>query len=105
MPWHPDRRARQSQKMSPALRNKIIKRDRARGCWFKLPGCTGYSGKIEIHHIEEVADGGTDDNEDLLVAACRNCHQQYSAHQSAKRAWDWQRKPERHPGVLSDDEL
>jgi hypothetical protein len=56
-----------------------------------------------VHHIEEFVDGGTDD-EHNLTGVCKACHTHYSAQQSQKRAvaaaWDWQRRPEKHPGVL-----
>ncbi len=97
-------RARQGHKLSPAQRKRITDRDRARGCWFKYPGiCMGWTAKIEVHHLVEVEDGGTDDD-DNLVAACQPCHTHFSAQQSQRRAVaaanDWKRKPERHPGVL-----
>lgn len=105
MAWSDKReRARQGKRLSPALRRKIIARDHARGCWFKYPGiCTNWRGRIEVHHLVEVEDGGGDD-EDNLVACCKSCHTRFSAQQSQKRAvaaaWDWKRKPEKHPGVL-----
>lgn len=105
MAWDADRpRARQGKKLPPAQRRRIISRDRARGCWFQYPGiCTGSRGLVEVHHIIEKEDGGQDDD-DNLVLACKPCHVHYSAQQSQKRAvtaaWDWQRKPEKHPGVL-----
>lgn len=97
-------RARQGKKLPPALRAKVIKRDRDRGCWFKYPGkCTELTSRLQVHHLVEVEDGGTDD-EDLLVLACESCHQHYSAQQAQKRAvaaaWDWKRGKEKHPGVL-----
>lgn len=99
-------RARQSQKLPPAKRNKVIRRDKklGRGCYFGYPNiCTGLDGRIEVHHTIEVEDGG-DDSLENLRAACHNCHTVYSAQQSQKRAVaaanEWKRKPERHPGVL-----
>jgi 5-methylcytosine-specific restriction endonuclease McrA len=57
---------------------------------------------VEVHHVIEVEDGGTD-APDNLVAACKPCHQHYSAQRSQQRsvraAWDWLRRPERHPGL------
>jgi 5-methylcytosine-specific restriction endonuclease McrA len=95
-------RARQGKKLPKALRDKVL-RD-ADGCWFKYPSlCTGLDGKLEVHHVVEVEDGGTDD-EDNLVAACKPCHTRFSAQQSQRRAVaaanDWKRRPEKHPGVL-----
>lgn len=110
MPWDKDRPcARQGKKLPPALRRYVIARDRERGCWFQfLDICTGYDGPMEVHHIIEVEDGG-DDSKENLAAACKPCHTRWSARQSQKRATragnDWQRRPERHPGILSDDEL
>jgi 5-methylcytosine-specific restriction endonuclease McrA len=107
MAWDARRqRARQGKKLPPGLRRKIIKRDRSAhaGCWFLfLDICTGLDGVVEVHHKIEVADGGTDDEENL-ASACHNCHQRWSARQSQKRAVksgnDWKRKPEKHPGIL-----
>lgn len=112
MAWDAQRpRARQGKKLPPRLRRKIIARDKANGtgCWFLfLDICTGLEGVVEVHHKVEVEDGGTDD-EDNLASACKPCHTRWSARQAQKRAVkagnDWQRRPERHPGVLSDDEL
>jgi 5-methylcytosine-specific restriction endonuclease McrA len=92
--------------MPPALRRKIINRDRTNGagCYFLfLDICTGLEGRVEVHHIVEVEDGG-DDSEGNLAAACYPCHTRFSARQSQKRAvkagGDWKRKPEKHPGIL-----
>lgn len=98
--------ARKGAKLTPAQRNKIIRRDRANGvgCYFMfLDICTGLEGPIEVHHIIEAEDGG-DNSDDNLRAACRNCHRRYSARQSQKRAVkaanEWKRQPERHPAAL-----
>lgn len=104
MAWD-KRGARKGKRRIPeSQRRRIIARDREQGCWFKYPGiCTGWDDKIEVHHILDAEDGGADDD-DNLVAACKACHVHYSAQESQKRsvaaAWDWKRKPERHPGVL-----
>lgn len=103
MPWDKNRpRARQGKHLPPAVRRRVIRKSTR--CWFSFQGiCTGLTGKVEIHHLHDVADGG-DDNERGLVAACAPCHQHYSAQVSQRRAveaaWSWQRKPERHPGTL-----
>lgn len=99
-----DRRRSGKTKLSAAKRARIIAQSKARGCWFKYPYiCTGLDGKIEIHHVVDDADGGTDDD-DNLVAACQPCHTHYSAQRSQQKAvaaaWDWKRKPEKHPGIL-----
>jgi 5-methylcytosine-specific restriction endonuclease McrA len=101
------RGARKGKRRIPeAQRQRIIKAAKADGigCFFKFPLiCTGLTGKVEVHHVIDAEDGGGDDD-DNLVAACKPCHQHYSARQSQRRAvaaaWDWKRKPERHPGVL-----
>lgn len=102
-------RARQGKKLPEGKRTRIMNRDRNRGCWFKFPGiCVGWSARIEVHHLVEVEDGGTDDD-DNLVAVCKPCHTHFSAQQSQRRAVaaanDWKRRPEPHPGVLRDDEV
>ena len=65
--------------------------------------CTGLDGVIEIHHVIEAEDGGTDALANLR-AACKPCHTRWSARQSQKRAVkagnEWKRQPEKHPGVL-----
>lgn len=103
MTWE-KRGKRKVKKLSESTRKFVINRDRRHGCWFKYPGiCTGWDANIQVHHIIEAEDGGSDDP-DNLVAACEACHVHYSAQQSQKRAveaaWDWKRKPEKHPGVL-----
>lgn len=106
MPWDNEKRKRQGHKLPLSQVARIIKRDRERGCWFQYPGkCigTGPKAQVQIHHVIEVEDGGTDDDENLVLA-CAPCHVHYSAQQSQKRAvaaaWDFKRKPEKHPGVL-----
>jgi 5-methylcytosine-specific restriction endonuclease McrA len=107
MAWDKDRpRARQGKKLSPTTWRRIVSRDRRNGagCYFMyLDICTGLNGKVEVHHIIEVEDGGTD-LDDNLAAACKPCHTRWSARQAQKRATaaanDWKRRPEKHPGVL-----
>lgn len=83
----------------PAVRNKILRFYPT--CWFSYPGCTGKS--TQAHHVVEVEDGGSNDF-DNGVGVCAECHTTYSARRSQQKAveaaWDWQRKPEKHPGVL-----
>lgn len=71
-------------------------------CWFEYPGICTHKA-TQVHHILDVEDGGTDDDENL-AGVCEPCHTHYSAQQSQKRAvaaaWEWKRKPEKHPGVL-----
>ena len=94
------RGARKGAKRLPEpLRRKVL-RNHPR-CWFAFPGiCTGKS--TQVHHVCAAEDGGSDDYENL-VGACAPCHTRHSAQESQQRAvaaaWDWQRKPERHPGA------
>lgn len=86
--------------LTPAEKRKVLHNQPV--CWFRYPGiCTVKS--TQVHHIVDVEDGG-DNEDDNLVGACEPCHTHYSAQQSQKRAvqaaWDWKRRPERHPGVL-----
>lgn len=111
MPWERRNKpkAQKGHRIPEAQRQRIIKRDRERGCWFKYPViCTGWTAKIQVHHLVEFEDGG-DDSDDNLIASCERCHVHFSAQSSQKRAVaaanDWKRKPEPHPGVLRDDEL
>lgn len=107
MSWDADRpRARQGKKLPPALRRKVINRDRKNGagCHFMfLDICQGIGDVVEVHHIREVEDGG-DDSEENLTTACKPCHTRWSARQAQKRAVkvgnEWKRRPEKHPGVL-----
>lgn len=108
MAWNPDRpRARQGKKLPVTKWRRIVARDRRarKGCWFLyMDICLGIEQpNVEVHHLVEVEDGGTDDD-DNLVTACKPCHTRFSARQSQKRSvkaqTDWKRKPERHPGVL-----
>jgi len=109
MAWQ-KRGARKGKRRLPeSQRQRIIKRDRDlnRHCWFSYAGkCIGiydYDAKVEVHHIIEAEDGGPDEDYNL-VTVCKPCHAHHSAIQSQQRAskaaWDWQRKPEKHPGVL-----
>lgn len=73
-------------------------------CALALPGiCTGRS--TQVHHICDAADFA-DPNDpridayDNLTGVCAPCHTKHSAQQSARRSWDWKRKPEKHPGIL-----
>jgi hypothetical protein len=40
------------------------------------------------------------------VGVCKPCHVRVSAQRSQKRAvasaWDWKRRPEKHPGIALD---
>ena len=107
MAWE-KRGARKGKRRLPeSQRRRIINRDRRQGrrCWFAYPGiCLGISQKlVEVHHVVDAEDGGTDDDYNLATA-CKPCHVHYSAQKSQQRAvraaWDWKRRPEKHPGVL-----
>lgn len=105
-------KAQAGHKIPPAQRNRVIARDKNRGCFFRFNGiCVGTEGAsdtLQIHHIVEYEDGGRDDDFNLTLA-CKPCHVHHSAIEAQKRAVkagnDWKRKPEPHPGVLRDDEL
>lgn len=95
-----------ARRLPERLRLKVLKRDRDlnRRCYFDFSDiCTGLTGRVEIHHVVDAEDGGTDDEENL-ISACRPCHRRQSGIDSQKRsvaaANDWKRKPEKHPGVL-----
>lgn len=97
-------RAQTGHKIPLAQRKRIIDRDISRGCFFRFNGiCVGVHGLVEIHHIREYEDGGTDDDTNLTLA-CKPCHVHHSAIEAQKRATkaanDWKRKPEKHPGIL-----
>lgn len=105
--WAATGHARSSNRRLPErIRRRVLHKHPI--CWLGLPGiCTGKSE--EVHHTLEVADmDGPNDprvrEESLLVGVCKACHTRHSAQQSQKRAvnaaWDWQRKPEKHPGLL-----
>lgn len=71
-------------------------------CWLRIPGyCIDAS--TQCHHVVDAADGGTD-TLDNLRGVCKPCHTRHSAQVSQRKsvaaAWDWKRKPEKHPGVL-----
>lgn len=89
-----------AKRLPERVRQKVLKEFPY--CWLRLPGiCTGKSE--QVHHVLDAADGGTDDPANLR-GVCRACHTRHSAQVSQKRAtesaWDWKRKPEKHPGVL-----
>lgn len=109
MTWKQRGARKGKRKLPESQRQRIIKRDRNlnRGCYFSYNhiciGINDYDSKVEVHHIIDAEDGGSDDDTNL-VTACKPCHTHHSAirsqERSAKAAWDWQRKPERHPGVI-----
>ena len=62
-------------------RRRIKNRDswRCRRC--------GSPGQLEVHHVEPVAVGGTDDDDNLLTL-CRACHlSEHDAATDSVRAW------------------
>lgn len=106
MAWE-KRGARKGAKRLPeAIRQRVLARDKKLGrtCFFDFSDiCTGLSGRIEIHHVIDAEDGGSDEDHNLISACCP-CHRRQSAIDSQKRsvksANDWKRQPERHPGIL-----
>ncbi len=91
-----------AKRLPERLRQEVIARDRARGrgCFFDFDGiCLGINQPdIQVHHIIDAEDGGSDAKGNLITA-CTPCHTHHSARVSGRRAWDWRRKPERHPSV------
>jgi len=106
MAWS-ERGARKGARRIPErTRQKVIKRDRelGRDCYFRFNDiCLGLTGALEVHHVIDAEDGGSDE-EDNLITACRPCHRRHSAIESQKRSVakqnEWKRQPEKHPGVL-----
>lgn len=101
MPWDSSyRNVRNNPPIPEKIRRKVLKNYPY--CWLNLSGiCTRKSE--QVHHVLEDVDGGTNELENL-VGVCKACHTKYSASDAQKRsvkaAWDWKRKPEKHPGVL-----
>jgi 5-methylcytosine-specific restriction protein A len=96
MAWTKRGERKGAKRLPESQRRRILRRYPT--CWLALPGiCTGTS--TQVHHVVDAADEGPDDDVNL-VGVCRPCHTHYSARASARRAWDWQRKPEKHPGVI-----
>jgi hypothetical protein len=60
---HPDEPTRATQTIPPALRRKVIRRDHGRCV---VPGCL-HATFVDLHHIEARADGGTHDEDNLIV--------------------------------------
>jgi 5-methylcytosine-specific restriction enzyme A len=91
-----------ANRLPERLRKRILTRDPI--CTLAIPGvCTGIS--TEVHHVIDAQDGGPD-TDDNLVGVCKPCHVRVSAQRSQKRAvasaWDWKRRPEKHPGIALD---
>lgn len=101
MPWDSStRNTRNTKPLSERVRRKVLKEFPF--CWLRIGGlCTGKSE--QVHHVLEDADGGTNDLGNL-VGVCKACHAHYSAvdaqERSVRAAWEWKRRPEKHPGVL-----
>lgn len=102
MAWKPEHRKprRGSEHIPEKIRRKVFKHYPY--CWLRIDGVCTYRSE-QVHHVLEDTDGGTNDL-DNLVGVCKACHTYYSARDSQKRAvkaaWDWKRRPEKHPGVL-----
>lgn len=99
MAWT-ERKKRNSERIPERTRRKVLKDYPL--CWLSLPGiCIGTS--TQVHHVVDDADGGTDDPENL-VGVCKPCHTKHSSQVSQAKAveaaWDWKRRPEKHPGIL-----
>jgi hypothetical protein len=60
---HVDARVRATQTIPPALRRKVMRRDHGRCV---VPGCR-HATFVDLHHLEVRADGGTHDEENLVV--------------------------------------
>lgn len=74
-------------------------------CWLAYPSvCTGKSTQVD--HVRDAEDGGPDEDSNLR-GACAPCHTLKSARNSQKRSvakqMEYKRRPEPHPGVLSED--
>ena len=61
----------------------------------------GNTGRLEVHHKQRIADGGTDELDNLEVL-CRKCH--FAAHKHKPRAFKTQPRLE-VPGRAEWDEL
>jgi hypothetical protein len=68
-PTHVGEPTRARQSIRPALRRKVMRRDHGRCV---VPGCR-HATFVDLHHIEARADGGADD-EDNLVVLCSAHH-------------------------------
>jgi 5-methylcytosine-specific restriction endonuclease McrA len=60
---------RSTQSVTPAMRRSVMHRDRGRCV---VPGC-GQSAYVDVHHLDRQTDGGSHD-EDNLVVACSAHH-------------------------------
>lgn len=104
MAWKTRGERKGKRKIPEPIRQQVIKRDTARGCWFKFGGiCTELTGAVQVHHVIDAEDGGSDDPSNLVLA-CKSCHVHQSAidsqRRSVEKANEWKRRPEKHPGVL-----
>lgn len=100
MAWERRQPRNNGERIPEKLRQKVFKAYPF--CWLRLQGyCTGRSQ--QVHHVLSDIDGGTNDI-DNLVGVCKACHTRYSSQDAQRRsvqaAWDWKRRPEKHPGVL-----
>lgn len=68
-------KSNQNEKVSPGARTKIIRRDG--GCCLRC----GTSEDLEVHHIQPISQGGTNDDANLATL-CVSCH--HSAHGGSK---------------------
>lgn len=110
MTWEKRGKRKGKKRLPEALRQKVLKRYPQ--CQLKYPGkCTGASTQVD--HVIDAQDGGPDveflpDGTPQLVGACEPCHTYKSAVNSQRRSVakqnEWKRRPERHPGVIYDDD-
>ncbi|MDP9224703.1 MAG: HNH endonuclease [Actinomycetota bacterium] len=93
--WGTDRTAQPAWRK---LRLSVLTRDnyRCRYC--------GRAGADTVDHVVPVFRGGSDD-ESNLVAACRPCHASKTGREARSAQPSRKRPPERHPGLLTDEEL
>jgi hypothetical protein len=96
-----------AKRLPEKLRQRILKRYPQ--CWLALPGrCTGTS--TQVHHVIAASEFLPDDpridqeyidGKPQLVGVCAACHRTETSRQQNA----WKRVPERHPGILRDDEI
>jgi len=76
------RKSRSGGRAWQAMRRRVL----VRGGW-RCEQCGG-TGRLEVHHIQPIHQGGEEFDMSNLIALCRRCHlAHHAATSTARREW------------------